>query len=371
MTLSDVNEARARLGLDPLYPRVETIVAAGGRREWKEWLHPRDRKGRWIDKLSRVKVFGPMGGPTFGGVIESLNRDGSARVRITWGKNKRDIGQRVDVPSGSVEKIDAKAVLDTPTPGEVTKPAYKPWSPFRPIATGPAAEMGGGSWKDLKDALNGRDVIVFDTETTGLDPGPGGSDKVVELAAVRMRNGQVVDRFHTMVNPGRPIPPEATNISGITDDDVKNAPSIADAYRSFREYAGGDIVAAHNANFDMDAINSMADDAGDDRMPNGVLDTLALARALMTKSKGDVQGDIDDHRLGTLSEYFGVELENWHRADADAEAAGLLIDKLLDWAIANDRPTDAIQNLGQQIDAWKEKLDAYETELKNWRDETS
>ena len=364
MTIDEVNRTRKLLGLPPIVWYVDPMTAAGVR-DFKEWLHPRDRMGRWIEKLSRVKVV-QTGAQRFGGVIESLNRNGTARIRITWSGNKRDIGQRVDVPASNIETIDAKAVLDTPPPGEVKKSPQKPWAPLRPVMTG--TPVGDGTWKGMKDALDSQDVVVFDTETTGFDVAPGGKDKVVELGAVRIRKGKIVDRFQTMVNPGRPIDPEATAVSGIGDDDVKDAPSIQDAYKQLKEFAGDAILGAHNANFDMDAINSMAYDSGEDPLPNSVLDTLALARQLLKTSKKG--GDIENHKLGTLSDYFGINLDNWHRADADAEAAGLLVDKLLQWAIDNDAPIKAIQNLDQQIEDWKRKLDEYERELDTWRNTT-
>ena len=94
--------------------------------------------------------------------------------------------------------------------------------------------------------------VVLDTETTGLDPS---SDRLIDLGAVRLgRDLQIVDRFQTLVDPGVPIPLYITRMVGICDDDVRGAPSFAEAYAAFRAFAGDAVLAGHNVSFDRDHL---------------------------------------------------------------------------------------------------------------------
>ena len=152
------------------------------------------------------------------------------------------------------------------------------------------------------------DFVVFDLETTGLD---AGRENITEIGAVRLRAGQVVDRFNTFVNPGKPIPANITHLTGITDDMVRDAPAEEQALRDFQAFAGGDTLVAHNSAFDMGFVRTRGA-AFALEFPNPVLDTLALARVLYT--------DMRRHRLDTLAKKLGIKLEGHHRAVNDAEA---------------------------------------------------
>ena len=96
--------------------------------------------------------------------------------------------------------------------------------------------------------LYAKDYVVFDLETTGLSPE---KDEIIEISAIKVRNGQVNSIFSTLVNPGRPIPDRATAINGITDEMVLNKPTLKDALKDFLDFAGDDILVGHNIhNFD-------------------------------------------------------------------------------------------------------------------------
>ena len=156
------------------------------------------------------------------------------------------------------------------------------------------------------------DFIVFDIETTGLD---AGRERITEIGAVRLSSGEETARFHTFVNPGKPIPANVTHLTGITDDMVKDAPGEGEALRMFAEFAKQDVLVAHNSAFDMAFLKSRGA-ANALEFPNAVLDTLALARALYP--------DMRRHRLDTMAKKLGVKLEGHHRAVNDADATARL-----------------------------------------------
>lgn len=155
--------------------------------------------------------------------------------------------------------------------------------------------------------------VALDTESTGLEPG----SRLVELAAVRFDpDGTVHDRFEALVDPGRPMPPDARAITGIDDALLREAPVAGTVLREFLAWLGDDApVAAHNARFDLDLIGWECDRAGI-RLPRWrVVDTVACARALGTP------GGL---ALRTQVEHYGWDLPS-HRAAPDAEAVRRLV----------------------------------------------
>ena len=166
----------------------------------------------------------------------------------------------------------------------------------------------------LEDAV----YIVFDVETTGLS---ATYDKIIELAAVKMQNGNIIDKFERFVNPHHALSATTIELTGITDDMVRNAPEIEQVIKDFYEFIGEGIIVAHNASFDMGFLYEGYRRTGIDHFNHPVIDTLELARFLHPEMKS--------HRLGTLAKKFNIELTQAHRAIFDCEATGYLLLHLL------------------------------------------
>nr|WP_087677617.1 PolC-type DNA polymerase III [Garciella nitratireducens] len=160
--------------------------------------------------------------------------------------------------------------------------------------------------------------IVFDIETTGLSPE---KNQITEIGAVKIEKGQIVDRFNTLVNPECPIPSNISELTGITEKMVKNAPKIDEIMPTFLEFCGDGVLVAHNAKFDVSFIKNKAKKLKI-QIKNPIIDTLAFSRMCLPKLK--------KHRLNDLAKYFDVSLENHHRAVDDAEATAEIFLKLLE-----------------------------------------
>ncbi len=164
--------------------------------------------------------------------------------------------------------------------------------------------------------------VVFDTETTGLNPRQG--DEIVQLAAVRIVNGRRVEGevFDTLVNPGRPIPAVSTDVHGITDGMVANAPTVAAVARRFHKFAEGAVLIAHNAPFDMEFLRRVEGQI-DLRFDMPVLDTVLLSAV--------VYGQHDVHSLDALTHRLGITIpeEARHTAIGDTVATADAFLKLI------------------------------------------
>ena len=148
--------------------------------------------------------------------------------------------------------------------------------------------------------------VAFDTETTGLYPG---FDQIVEIAACRFQNGNIIDRFEMLVNPMREIPADAIAIHGITQEMVADAPTCDEATKQFLEYIDDDPLIAHNAPFDERFISFNCHKYEIDAPSNPVYDSLLLTRRLFPELKS--------HGLGSLTEVFGIPHEVKHRGMPD------------------------------------------------------
>lgn len=171
-----------------------------------------------------------------------------------------------------------------------------------------------------QDLLQG-EYVVFDVETTGLS---AVHDVIIELAAVKIKDGQVIDRFESFANPHRSLAPHITELTSITDDMLKDAPEISEVIQQFLSFIEGSILVAHNARFDMGFLQEAVKRLGELPVSNPVLDTLELARYLYPGLK--------NHRLNTLAKHLYVRLEQHHRAIYDAEATGYICWKMIEEA---------------------------------------
>ena len=176
---------------------------------------------------------------------------------------------------------------------------------------------------DTEGAVNGDknenfdgEFVIFDIETTGLSPL---NCKITEIGAVLMRDGEIVDKYNTFVNPGVHIPENITNLTSITDEMVADAPDISVVLPQFLEFVGDRILIAHNANFDIGFIRVAAEEL---KIPfaNTYIDTVALSRYLNPELK--------NHKLDTLAKYFLLGDFNHHRACDDAYILGLIFRKM-------------------------------------------
>lgn len=174
------------------------------------------------------------------------------------------------------------------------------------------------------------DFVVFDLETTGAKTPPC---RVTEIGAYRVANGRIAEEFHTLVNPEVPIPPFITQLTGISDRMVRDAPKFRDIAADFLDFIGDSVLVAHNAGFDMRFLNHEIGRVHQNyRVGNPSLCTVRLSRRL--------NQNVENHRLKTLAEYYRVALVNHHRASDDARATAQIFINLLE-----QMQTHGIKNL--------------------------
>ena len=151
--------------------------------------------------------------------------------------------------------------------------------------------------------------VVVDIETTGLS---AYSDRIIEIGAVKIENGEITGEFCELIDPGIPIPYRITSITGITTDMVAGKSAIEEVLPLFLEFCGGSAIVAHNARFDMGFIKHNADKLGCE-CNHEVVDTLYIARRLFPQLKS--------HKLDAVADHLGIEQEDYHRALSDAKTA--------------------------------------------------
>ncbi|BBI34399.1 PolC-type DNA polymerase III [Cohnella abietis] len=173
-----------------------------------------------------------------------------------------------------------------------------------------------------QQSLADAEYVVFDIETTGLSVT---NNKIIELAGIKMINGQEVDRFETFVNPHEPIPYNIQQLTNITDEMVKDAPELEPKLKEFIAFIGDAVLVAHNARFDIGFMQEACKQHGLPPLKNPALDTLELARFLHPTMK--------NHRLNTLASLYKVSLDNHHRAIDDTIALGGILVGLLKEAL--------------------------------------
>ncbi|HEX6536853.1 MAG TPA: 3'-5' exonuclease [Gemmatimonadaceae bacterium] len=205
--------------------------------------------------------------------------------------------------------------LLAPRPNESTPAA--PLPPAAPPGEGPGARM-----EAVRDELRELSYVVVDVETTGTSPWHG--DRVTEIAAVVVRDGQVAETFETLVNPERPIPPMITALTNITWDMVKDAPRFRDVCDELLRVLEGHVFVAHNAEFDWRFLSSEVARATGRKLEGPRLCTVRLARRLLPQLRS--------RRLDSVAHYYDVEIAARHRAGGDALATARVLLHLLDGA---------------------------------------
>src|SRR5579885_3757048 len=163
------------------------------------------------------------------------------------------------------------------------------------------------AWRSTQKTLDGVEFVVLDTETTGLRPGP---DRVIEVAGVRLRGGEVIASFQRLINPGRRIPPFIVKFTGITQEMVNEAPSAAEVFPELQRFVDGAILVGHNLGFDINFLSHEARLLGQ-VFPLDGLDTIPLARRFLPGLKR--------FKLDLVAAHLNIPVSNRHRALGDAE----------------------------------------------------
>lgn len=189
----------------------------------------------------------------------------------------------------------------------------------------PAADSKGVAPDPKADRMPHRNTlvanvtfVVFDTETTGFSPT---YDRIVEIGAVKFRNGKVIDEKTWLINPKRWIPSWVVQVHGISNSDVKNAPTFKDVYPEFDEFAQGAVLMAHNAKFDVSFMAAEMKRNGFKLPPNLVVDSLPLFRRWFPASPS--------YTLEKVASYAKIDTATLHRALADSMYVYLIFEKAL------------------------------------------
>ncbi len=187
--------------------------------------------------------------------------------------------------------------------------------------------------------INGR-YIIFDLETTGLS---SATERIIEIGAVKVENGEILESFDLFVDPEKAITPEITRLTSITNEMVAGAPKEAEALEQFFRFCDGcDILVAHNADFDMGFLRAAIRRCGREEDPVQI-DTLVMARAMYPELK--------KHKLDTIAERLGVTQKHHHRADDDARVLAEIFLKMVQKLVEDAGITkvmDINHSMGQQ-----------------------
>jgi DNA polymerase III epsilon subunit family exonuclease len=200
---------------------------------------------------------------------------------------------------------------------------------WRGDAIGLASPPGGDLL--LEDAV----YVVVDLETTGLRPG---SSQICEIGAVRVRGLEVEEEFSTLVDPGVPLGPAVSALTGLRDRQLRGAPSPGAAVRRFIAFAGDAVLVAHNARFDLAFLDRETERLTGSRIAAPVVDTVALARRLL-------EGRVPRASLAQLSYFFGTSVRPCHRALPDAQATAEVLLALI--GLAQERGARTVADLGK------------------------
>ena len=184
------------------------------------------------------------------------------------------------------------------------------------------------------------EMVVFDLETTGLS---NRSNKIIEIGAVKIKAGEIIDTMDIFVDPEEPIPAEITALTSITDEDVKGAPKEREAIEKFFEFAGNRLLIAHNASFDVGFIRVAAERCG---IPftNTFLDTVGLSKY--------VNPELKKHKLDIIAKHYNLEDFHHHRASDDATVLAKIFFVMLDRL-----RSEGVLDFKTMIDSMSEKTD--------------
>lgn len=186
------------------------------------------------------------------------------------------------------------------------------------------------------------EFVVFDVETTGLSAVDG--DRIIEIAAMKVKDGKVIDKFYSLVNPKRLIPVEATRVNNITDQMVAEAPGSEEVLPQMLTFISGACVAGHNVRFDLGFLAyelSLIGRKINESTP--AIDTLKMARDLLPY--------LSNHKLAYLARSLGVVVNETHRAMADVDLTVQVLIRLIE--MASDQNLDTVSKFFSQFSVEK------------------
>jgi DNA polymerase III epsilon subunit family exonuclease len=193
------------------------------------------------------------------------------------------------------------------------------------VSGDPRFSIEPGHLAIIDDVVEGRplkeiDFVVLDVEAAGARGVPA---RIIELGAYRLRTGEIIDEFQTLINPGALLPRFISALTGITDEMLAGAPKFAEIVQGWLDFAGDAVLVAHNSTFDLQLLNrEIASVFPGCRMRNPELCTVKLAQRLMR--------NLESHNLDALAEHFGFEIVERHRASSDARVTARILLRLLD-----------------------------------------
>ena len=200
--------------------------------------------------------------------------------------------------------------------------------------------------------------VVTDTETTGTNPQ---KHRVIEVGAVKVRDGGIEDCFQQLVNPQRSVPGRITKLTGITTGMVFEAPTMAEVLPDYLEFLGEDIFVAHNLSFDQGFLNAECRRSGHNELDNETLCTLRLARRLLP--------GLDSKGLSRLTQFYDIDVDGRHRALGDAEATGHVLTRLFS-QLAFEHEIDTVEGVLSFQHRQYQKVRTTPSHLQNIRQET-
>ncbi|MBR6253041.1 MAG: 3'-5' exonuclease [Clostridia bacterium] len=163
-----------------------------------------------------------------------------------------------------------------------------------------------------------KDYTVLDIETTGMSPS---YNKIIEISAIKVRDGKEIDTFSRLINPHERIPYFISNLTGITTRMVEDeGDELEDVLYDFRDFLEDDIILGHNVNFDVNFLYDNFEEVLDEPLTNDFVDTLKIARKHIK--------DLDHHKLDDLTDYYGIKVRNKHRALNDCDLTNKVYKKM-------------------------------------------
>lgn len=175
------------------------------------------------------------------------------------------------------------------------------------------------AYANNKSKVYPKNYVVFDTETTGLEPE---IDKIIELSAIKYIDNEPIDNFSVLVNPKQKLNPFITKLTGIKDEDLYNQPTIDKVLPEFFDFIGDYVLIAHNTPFDIKMIACECYRNNINMCSNKLIDTVPLAKKMISND------NIKDYKLSTLKKYFGINIQS-HRALQDCEMCSIIYQQYL------------------------------------------